>query len=278
MKTFFISLSIVLILASCTGLSRIFTEDSYPAVSPCGHLIVFSFNVVNGEDENYPPSGLYVINIDGTGEKLLSPYDIMSGLPATASCWSPDGRQIVTTKGIYTIKNSTVTDFRPINDDIKSLSWSPDGKTILYNSFDSKIFLCDTLFNNIRELPFEADYPRWMPDGQHIVCLIGSEIYITDTLGIDMIRLNHNGYYPVPSPDGSLIAFMNSMNNICIMTSDGANLRVLDKGEYPAWTPDSKYIVYTKPKANKLWDSYYIWKISIDGKEIKQITKNKAFI
>ena len=60
------------------------------------------------------------------------------------------------------------------------------------------------------------------------------------------------------------------------MNSGGSNQRELDKGMNPNWTPDSKYIVYSKSqKDDRRRSSNYIWKISIDGKEKKQITNNK---
>jgi len=274
---------VALIIVSCNTLSRENTVDRYPAVSPDGQYIVYNFSIINGDAEKYPPEGLYIINIKGTEKNLLH-------LHGARASWSPDGRQIVTTNGIYTIKNRMVTDIRPINNDIKPLlffSWSPDGITILYNSYDSKVFLCDTFFNNIRELPFKAEWARWMKDGKNIVCSMrspqwtGSEICIIDTLGSETFRLTYNGenkhYHSIaPSPDGNMIAFNCSLYTIYVMNSDGTNLRELDKGMDPTWTPDSRYIVYSKyQQDNKRWSSNYMWKISVDGKEKIQITNNK---
>lgn len=276
------SIWVALIMTSCNTLERTYTEDIYPAVSPDGQYIVYIFNVVNTETDNYLSSGLYVISINGTEEKLLFPTGNSYGIPAL--CWSQDGRKLATTEGTYTIKNSMVTDFRAKSNEINLYleSWSPDGKNFLCDD-RSKLFLCDTFFNNIRELPFIAACPRWMPDGKHIVCSMWStlwtcsEICITDTLGTDTIRLTHNGgskHDITPSPDGTMIAWGEDYS-IFVMNSDGTNQRKLDNGRYPAWTPDSKYIVYTQGNITKDWRSYYIWKISIDGKEKIQITKNK---
>lgn len=287
MKTKYVATLIIniiwIMLVSCGGehgLEKTFSSDNYPAVSPDGRWVIFSFNVVNEKSENYPPSGLYIMTIDGKEEKLLFPYDFT--ITGTTPCWSPDGRQIVTTDGIYTIKDNMITEFRSKGDiNMFFPSWSPDGKTIL--CFDGpKAFLCDTLFKNIRELPFRATYPRWMPDGKHIICSLsstlwaGTEICITDTLGSNMIRLTHNvgiNSDLAPSPDGTMIAWC-SEYTIYIMNSDGTNQRELDNGLYPSWTPDSKSIVYTKGDNTKDWQSFYIWKTFIDGKEKIQITKN----
>jgi Tol biopolymer transport system component len=92
-----------------------------------------------------------------------------------------------------------------------------------------------------------------------------------------MVRLTHNIgdiHELMPSPDGSMIAYCVAYG-IYVMDSDGTNHKELVSGYYPAWTPDSKYIVYTfTDNFGSVQFSDYLWKISIDGKEKIQITKN----
>ena len=255
-----------------------------PTVSPDGTRIAFNFQL-SGDTTNssYPLPGLYIASINGTGEKFLFRN---SG----TFCWSIDGKKIATGKGIYTIENDIVKNFRPKSSEIPIFQisdWSPDGKTLLGFS-ETKVYLCDTLFQNIRELPITVFAPRWMPDGNHIIGEMWSsewmysEIAITDTLCSNIVRLTHRTvtdwvwyFTPAPSPDGSMIALNKSRTTIYVMNPDGSNLQFLTGGRYPAWTPDSKYIVYSKKTEGdgEVFHSY-IWKISIDGKEKIQITNN----
>ena len=246
-----------------------------PAVSPNGKWITFGLYVVGSDTVGLPSTGQYIMSIDGSEKNLLFRRQSTDGI---TGIWSPDGRQMATPNGIYTIKNNTVIDFRPINPAIGITDWSPDGKNILfYNFIGGNIFMCDTLFNNIRELPFKALFPRWMSDGKHILCNIPptgqhNDVCIIDTLGVDTLHITHGirGILsPVPSPDGNMIAYSRD-NSIHVMNLDGSNHQWLDNGEYPAWTPDSKYIVYVSGN----FESRYIMKISIDGTEKIQISNN----
>lgn len=274
-RAFLITIWIALIMASC-GEPLIDTTGTFvvienPAVSPDGKWITFA-SLVFGDTFNFVPHSQYIVSIDGTEENLLFRKRSEAG---TSSCWSPDGRQIVTSHGIYTIENKMVTDFRAKSSDMHLYNisdWSPDGKALL-SYFGTKVFLCDTLFENIRELPFRAFHPRWMPDGNHIIGEMwstgwaGTEIGITDTLCSYMVRLtnrniNETYYNPVPSPDGKMITFY-KFNGVYVMNSDGTNQQFLCAGRYPAWTPDSKHIVYEQSG---------VWKTTLDGKEKIQIT------
>ena len=244
--------------------------DGYPRVSPDGKWIVYYFGVVNGDPNKYPASGLYIMDIEGRQKQLL--YE---GIGGFSPHWSPDGQQIVTMKGIITLKHNVMVDFRPVSDTTLIFPmWSPDGKTILF-SHKLDFYLCDTLFQNKRKLPLKGSYPRWMPDGKRII-YIGYEngtICISDTLrGNTVTFANDGGEYPTCSPDGSKIAW-GKYDELYVMNSDGTEPRFFDKGYQPAWTPDSKYLVYSKSD-NKEWKSLFIWKTSIDGKERVQLTKH----
>ena len=271
--SYFVVFLLCSILMSCHGdppfTGGKFTVIENPAVSPDGNRITFASFVYG---DTVPLHSQYIVSIDGGEECLLFRKRVNAG---TESCWSPDGKQIATAHGIFTIENNTVTDFRSKSSDMylfKISDWSPDGKTLLLY-FKTEVYLCDTLFKNIRELPFRAFNPRWMSDGNHIIGEIwstvwaGTEIGITDTLCSEMVRLtysniNENYQNPAPSPDGAMIAF-HKFDGIYVMNSDGNNHQFLDEGRDPAWTPDSKCIVYVKND---------LWKISLDSKEKIQIT------
>ena len=278
-------MGIALTIVSCHTEIELSILNSNPSVSPDGQWILFNFYAKSRNSDDHTPSGIYIMNANGKGKNLLLPLEFVRGSPENVICWSQDGRHFATTKGIYTIENNMITGFKSRNNDVDFIyDLSPNGKIILCGSFDSKIFLCDIFFDNMRELPFRAQNPRWMPDGKHIVSSMpstlwyGNEICITDTLGTDTARLIYSGggvVVPIPSPDGTMIAF-SSGYSVFVMNSDGTNQIELDSGESPAWTPDSKYIVYSKYRRNlkRNHEISNIWKISIDGKEKIQLTNN----
>ena len=123
-------------------------EAEYPSWSPDGSRIVFMSQVGSTYD-------LYVVNSDGSGLTRLTDAPGEDGWPA----WSPDGQKIAFESarddcGVSTdpnckrsgdigpyfdiwIVNPDGSDQRRLSDIFGQFSsWSPDGKYILFNSFD----------------------------------------------------------------------------------------------------------------------------------------------
>jgi Tol biopolymer transport system component len=224
--------------------TRIPTSDfwgaSCPAWSPNYDKIAYSFlryDPADGwKDSNVagvyvPPDsqqGLYVTNIDGSGEKHLTNY--YDDTPS----WSPNGLEIAFTHfrrqfypqiDIYNFKTGDIRRFS--NPSLLCLhpSWSPDGKTIAYSTISDSGHWIITLQNivtnritRLSALPLGySDFPRWSPNSKQLL-------------------FSYSKYQ--------------DWSNATLFTihSDGTKVHRLplhDVLDFPAaWSPDGKRIVY----------------------------------
>ncbi len=201
--------------------------DSNPAWSPDGRRIAFA----SGRDGN---TGIYVMNPDGTEQRLL--------MPAKASypphlAWSPDGEKIAFTvalgsgrdgnleinvmnadgSGQRRLTRSTVRDSYPV--------WSPDGRSIVFEH-------------------------RRRQGTSHWVGAWGYKVYVMNADGSGQRRLMHGGSQPRWSPDGRKIAFVTKRDrdtDIYVMNADGSGQRNLTRTpggsrreSSPVWSPAPK--------------------------------------
>jgi Tol biopolymer transport system component len=247
---------------------------------------------------------IYVMNADGTAQTRLTSSPEMW---TWSSDWSPDGRQIVVSRGQATpetvdnpdnalfIMNADGSGLRQLTNMPGGEwypAWSPDGGHIAFVSKtpqSQQIFTINTDGSGLQQLtkgPAPAYGPDWSPDGTRIV-------YNSNASGSDQLYImKADGSHPAPitsrgndnwgaawSPDGKLIAF-NSLRNgnsdIYVIHPDGSGEQQLTDDParefVPGWSPDGQHIVFLAQQET-LFDIYVM---NADGSNVHNLSNNHA--
>ncbi len=193
--------------------------------------------------------------------------DLHSGTDVAAQV-SPDGRSLAfDTVGVLWVAPASGGTARRLTSDYHDIAqpeWSPDSRTIAFQSYRDGTFNLWTIRadgSHVQQLthgPYDHREPRWSPDGRYLVFssdLGGSYgIYTYDLHTADIALVTDTAveeYEPAWSPDGTKIAFVVSNTEIDVVTvATGARSVLLSvpAGQIihsPAFTPDSKDVVYT---------------------------------
>lgn len=256
-------------------------RDQYPAYSPDGEQIAYyHFSSQLPEPVDYP-SGLYIINKDGSNRRLVLEGHHYS--PA----WSPDGQWLVfSTQGVIQkckTNGEGLTPFVGLNN-LKFYfpDWSDDGQNILFDNPlnpNAGIYSMTNDFQNAERIQGidpgrDADFS---PDGTHFVYYAWvnnsepSEIFIVDISLLNRIRLTKNSRddrSPTWSPDGSKITWSSNVE-VRIINNDGSNEKFLGYGQYPSWSIND-HIVFSH--ANSVYTKEVLYSINSDGTSKKQIS------
>ena len=212
-------------VAAADGSSlRRLAAGASPAWSWDGRQIAF-----NGLDNSTSAPPIYVINADGSGQRLLP-------LHGSGPVWSPDGRQLAysTDSGIYVANSDGSNPRRLLSSDFPSQgetvvgqTWSPDGTRIAFVSGDweatpFQLYVVNvdgsdirplTLYDPKRGVPQERS-PSWSPDGSMVAC--EEDFGATAALGIanadgsfgQTATTSIQSHTPDWSPDGRVLSFI----------------------------------------------------------------------
>jgi Tol biopolymer transport system component len=162
-----------------------------PAYSPDSLQISFDQDVGDAAPTVH---GIFIANVDGTNAHRLTTAIATKHSFDTESQWSPDGTKIAFARvknerqaAIFTvgIDGSGLTQLTPYKLDATSPDWSPNGKTILYNTYRdspggkaSNIYAISPSGRHPTALThdragkdfFAASFrPSWAPNGKRIV-------------------------------------------------------------------------------------------------------------
>ena len=153
-----------------TGWEMFLTNGAHPTWSPDGQRIAFVKNESAGGGD------VYVINVDGSGERKL--MDISWQANKLPLAWSPDGSRLtVTAQGLFVIDLGSGQS-RKVSGNAYDPAWSPDGAQLAFTFW-------------------EGDGPSESP-----------AVYVVNADGSGQPRKLTDGSGPSWSPDGNRIAFV----------------------------------------------------------------------
>lgn len=173
-----------------------------------------------------------------------------------------------------------------------SSAWSPDARSIVYNTYVPSQIVVQPLGGRARVVAAGSGVyisPVFTPDGGSVVFAHGVDegvdIYSVSTQGGPLRRISvgrgSDNVSPSFSPDGRRIAFMSGRAGhpeIYTMDADGTNadlLTPLDVGESayrasPDWSPDGRQVAFQ----SRIAGTFQVLTVSLRDRGLKQLTSD----
>ncbi len=208
--------NVIKVVSADANDARTLTPDCclLPSWSPDGTKIAYmNVGLYNDDGELTGPTGVFVMNADGTDKRLVAKEEWSDD---QAPQWSPNGQTLAfLSQGIWVVPAAGGRARRIVSNAetaTKDVAWSPDGARLAYTRGD-------------------GDF----------------EIWVVNSDGSDARRLTDNkgvqDESPSWSPDGTALAFTSSRDGnyeIYTMNADGSGQRRVTSNEvddiYPIWS------------------------------------------
>jgi Tol biopolymer transport system component len=231
--------------------------DTFPTLSPDGSTVAFNRGKPDLDSLHSDEWGIYLINVDGTGLRLIAE-------DGERPAWSPDSSKIVFQRdvgspagGLYVV-NVDGTGLRKLAHHGVSPAWSPDGRRVAFHrldpgSLDTKIYVVGADGTDLRQLAVGGVAPAWSPDSHRIAFELITDrggLHVINVDGTGQHRVSNQGEFPSWSPDNRRIAFDGpdaeaGQPAIYVMDANGTKVRkLLQDGTRPAWSPSGLRIVF----------------------------------
>lgn len=210
---------------------------------------------------------LYLVNQDGSDLTNISTPDFDYTDISNKLIWSPNGEYLAFEKKEFGVYKLYIMEFEtkktieiPFSSQYSiNMSWSADSSLLAFSlkkdeNTDSKIYLVNSNGENLHLLYDDNTYqhnPKWAPNGEKILFVS----LLVDKKG---------------KVENSLIKIVNKDGTNPIKISCGKEHSLNDK---PQWSSDGKRITFS----SQCTDNFEIFISDVDGKNTKNLTKNKAY-
>lgn len=232
-------------------------EDTYPAWSGNGRRIAFQRAPRNASNAN----DIWTIRADGRGPRRLVVDQGWDNLVT----FSRDGKRFLyvnhtaSSTGLYVAtaagggKTKLVEQAVPFF--LTFPSWSPDGKTILFNRGrnDGRFAIWSIASTGGEETELGMGFrPRWSPDGARILYQSDGKLWVMRADGgqaRSLAAASVRGYSDW-SRDGRSVVYEYRGGIYVVSSAGGRGRRVARRGRWPVWAPDSRRILFRDPSRN----------------------------